>query len=485
MDIQEQLETLSAFIRVLPLNAQDELSRKELDIVYGVESIASKHDFVMRETGNICEGVKRVLAGEDSASNFLAFIQKDPHIEEDNRPKLPALAYEIQQKVFDPVLPILKQAGFPIKEGRVPAPPPQTTPTSSTVTTAARNIEYQIPNIEKARIPNTEQEKPPMEERNIRALTRIAAGTKYSEQELRNAFEDLPPGLRQSLSSVDTANAIESVAKRHLLHVDQMASLASESGLVLLGLTHPADFVANIARRLRLPEDQAKEIARDVSAEIFVRVRDSLRMLHEDVKPHKENIEPRIPNIEKAQNSNIQNIKQSQPPASASSPSDLKAISYKPKAGLQTPYSPGAKWNTGAVQSSKLEVESFGKNAPAEENILARQARMKESLNREEVLRGIENPRQTYEYTNYANQRMNTNRRETPQDDSQLTAHRYPPQGGLNASQKMRPQSEGIALPPKPKVDTDDFLDQKLQTPVTMPREEKRYTVDPYREPLG
>ena len=136
----------------------------------------------------------------------------------------------------------------------------------------------------------------PMDEKNMRALVRIAAGTKYGEEELRNAFEDLPLGLRQSLSSVDTANSIQEIAKKYLLHVDQMAALASETGLVLLGLTHPADFIKNLAGRLRVPEERAKEIARETSSQILVKVRESLRSLHaEVVQPPPVAVGPRLP----------------------------------------------------------------------------------------------------------------------------------------------------------------------------------------------
>ena len=59
-------------------------------------------------------------------------------------------------------------------------------------------------------------------------------------------------------------------------------------------------------------------------------------------------------------------------------------------------------------------------------------------------------------------------------------------------AEKVRPQSEGDT-PPQPSPlkrggkadDAASFLEQKLEQPMSIPREEKRYTTDPYREPLA
>src|SRR3989344_741766 len=124
MDPKDARQKLNIFVDTLPDSAFIPLRDKDINPSLLTTDIASSYEFVIRETGHICEGVRRVLAGEDSASNFVAFIQQDPNIEEDNRPKLPELAFEIQQKIFDPVLPILRHAGLPIKEGRVAGPVP-------------------------------------------------------------------------------------------------------------------------------------------------------------------------------------------------------------------------------------------------------------------------------------------------------------------------------------------------------------------------
>src|SRR3989344_2176077 len=398
MDPQDARIQLNIFIDNLPDSVFIPLRDKNIDPSLVTTDITSAYEFVIRETGHIVEGVRRVLAGEDSPNNFVAFIKKDEHIEEDNRQKIPVLAYEIQTKVFDPVLPILKQAGFTIKEGRVPEPP------KSVVKDEVRSVNYgreTPPASEDGGAPFAKGDiRPPIDEKNARSLLRIAAGTTYTEGDLRSAFEALPQGLRQSISSVDTANAIQDVAKKHLLHVDQMAALASETGLVLLGLTHPRDFILNLARRLRVPEEKAREVARDISGQILSKVREALRGLHEDVKPPKENTEYRSSNIEKSRTTQQENT-------------ELNAKRYPPAGGLnaslKTPYSAGAKWNVG-------------------ENILAKQA--EEKLSREEMLHGIENPR-SIGRNNLESRISNIEKYQNGQEENKRKGSEV---GGLNAS---------------------------------------------------
>ncbi len=630
MDTNTQLDALNTFMLGLPLGIVNALADKNADIVLATHGIGSHNGLVLREMGVVCEGVKRVLAGEDSAANLVSFIEKDQNIEDDNRPNIPQIAYEIQTNIFDVVFPLFKQAGLPLKEGRVAEPavsPPA----------ALRLVQVGAPRLsasekEPARPARGQPEllspyapvpspigpspvrpigpirpiasaatatpmsprspmspigpagqKPPLEEKNIRALTRIAAGTSYTEDALRAAFEDLPQGLRQAISSVDTANAIQDIAKQYLLHVDQMAALASETGLVLLGLTHPAAFIGNLAKRLRLPEERAKEIARDISAKILVKVRDALRGLHtenpkSDLPPA---VVPALPADRSAQ-SGIRNPKLTSSdvipakagnqktldsrfhlPAqaggndSAEPPKRLNVMPLSSKGVLPsttrnvvttsgaperaipfptgnkgslpkatTPFSPSAKWNLGD-----------NRQPTKEDNILTRQAAQKkeESLSREEVLHGIENPDklkvESYKLESSPEAKLKTanlparrslgadwkletpvgptgwrpsqeassverlaasNDRTNQPSASELnvtparmteviqSSGRYPP----NDSVKTQPQSEGAPPPPKPAQEPQNFLDEKLASPARLQKEERNYTTDPYREPL-
>ena len=535
MNTDDSRASLSLFLASLPDSAFFALRDKNIELQILPLDIASSYGFVLYETGALCEGVLRVLKGEDSASNLVAFIQKDPNIEEDNRQNIPALAYELQTRLFDPVLPILKSAGFPIKEGKVP-PAQRIVPTASveTETTSLKPGASPAPSAPAL---------PPIEEKNLNALLRIASGTTYTEADLRSAFESLPVGLRQSLSSVDTANAIQEIAKKYLLHVDQMASLASETGLVLLGLTHPADFIKNLGTRLRLPEDRAKEIARDISSQILVKVREALRGLHEE-RPKQSTLAP-APNQSSKTQETLRNLN-AIPSVGASLPK------------ASTPFSPGAKWNTGEQPDIKARLTS-------ELGILVKQAGEEKQPSRADVLRDVENPRTISSIPRpiapqlpqaktmvgptgwkpaggdvgkpqvpvSAFQTQNTGTKPsagpiyppvqtarnisvTPSAQTSLNTHtglpKYPinklepapmsapvpppqqrpimppipPRAPISSLEKSRPSDADTGRAPIKPADTpQDFLDQKLQTPMSVPKEEKRYTTDPYREPLA
>ena len=90
----------------------------------------------------------------------------------------------------------------------------------------------------------------------------------------------LPSDLKTAIYSADSSTAIENISKKYGLHIDQMGKLAEETGLVMLGVTHPKDFISNLAGRLGVDQLTAKSIARDVNEQIFKKVRESLMKIH-------------------------------------------------------------------------------------------------------------------------------------------------------------------------------------------------------------
>lgn len=461
MNPQAQREKLMRFLAKLPVEALNPLSEKQIDLFLSVHEIGAAQGLVLGEMGGICEGVRRVLSGEDSPSNLAAFISQDKNIEEDNRPKIPAIAQEIQRQIFDPVLPILKQAGLPVKEGRVaPAPaaprhvsligqirpigpmgPAGQPPRAAPFIKGDRGGESSV-SVPRQDVQVPRQFSVSLDERHLRALLRIAAGTNYTEERLREAFEDLPEGLKRAIVSVDTANAVQEIAKKFLLHIDQMAALASETGLVLLGLTHPKDFVKNLASRLRISEARALEIAREVSAQILVKVREALRGLHESplAKGVPTSEAGRVVTPSASADLGTSLIREDITPALEDSGTPF-GKGELPRA--QTPYS--AQWKTGDEQPT-----------------------------REEVLRGIEQPTSAPEVT----------RKEivgpTGWRKPVAEATPMPP----TPASKPPPASTTPHSPPRAGGEEPaDSIEQKLAGPMGSKPETRRYTIDPYREP--
>ncbi len=100
------------------------------------------------------------------------------------------------------------------------------------------------------------------------------------EQEIMKRFLDLPEDVQKSLFSSITNEAILEVAKKHELTVEKIGELADETGLVMLGMTRPNEFIKNLERRLELPAAKAKEVAEDINQKVFFPIRESLKQIH-------------------------------------------------------------------------------------------------------------------------------------------------------------------------------------------------------------
>ncbi|PIQ68323.1 MAG: hypothetical protein COV91_04685 [Candidatus Taylorbacteria bacterium CG11_big_fil_rev_8_21_14_0_20_46_11] len=529
MDITKQKDELLNFLFDLPSAVQKKLNDTSIDVIMSLHDIGGAYGLVLEEVWWLYEGTRAVLTGEVSATTLPNFIKE--HLEEEHQEDAGFIADDIQKKILDRVAPLFKEAGLPLQEGRVPAPPPKPIPSPFVPQPLSKGVAspYSSPVATEAPINAT------LSENHIRALTRIAGGTSYTSEKLQETFEDLPQGLQNAIASVDTANAVQEIAKKYFLHVDQMGNLASETGLVLLGITHPADFVGNLSRRLRIPEDKAKEIAKEISAQILGKVRDALRGLHEEPTQDSKQSTPVV--REPLQKIEVMPTKASLVPT--------PTLATKPTIEVRTPYSAEATWNTGI---NKPPVTSVPEHK--EENILEKQARenrqasfVKErpqqkemSPSREEVMRGIENPRDIVGPTGWRpntvvsekfparaptgaggkihNSKLAEVPKEQPPEDNRtpipqpqkttppsiptpFTSKPIQPQSPTTqppqpsprpqtAQTKIKPASESLTPAPvsDKKKEEDTFLEQKLQGHMSIPKETNHYSSDPYREPL-
>ncbi len=110
-------------------------------------------------------------------------------------------------------------------------------------------------------------------------LSDIRRGTAYDEGRVGEAFRKTPIEVKQSLESVGFLSRLQGVSKKFGLNVEETGELVSETGLVMLGLTQPIQFVDNLVRRLRLPRDRAMAVGQAVNMEILRPVREILRKM--------------------------------------------------------------------------------------------------------------------------------------------------------------------------------------------------------------
>jgi len=102
----------------------------------------------------------------------------------------------------------------------------------------------------------------------------------YNNDQILEAFKKLPEDVKEAMFSVDTAEIIQGIGTKHKLMIDKIGELADETGLVMLGFTHPSEYVSHLAERLRVEHGLAKEIAEEINSKIFFPIRENLKKIH-------------------------------------------------------------------------------------------------------------------------------------------------------------------------------------------------------------
>lgn len=102
----------------------------------------------------------------------------------------------------------------------------------------------------------------------------------HTTEQLMEKFNKLPQDIKDAILNVNTSEIINSICGKYKLNVTKAGEVADETGLVMLGITHPKDFISNIAKRLEVDNMTASKIGQDVNEQIFSKVRESLKNLH-------------------------------------------------------------------------------------------------------------------------------------------------------------------------------------------------------------
>lgn len=95
-------------------------------------------------------------------------------------------------------------------------------------------------------------------------------------------MKKLPKDVIEAIISVDYKTKLQEITHRQKLLIDQAGKLEMETTLVMIGLEPLSDYIANIQRELEITNIRAKEIAMDVSENIFKPIRDSLQKMNNE-----------------------------------------------------------------------------------------------------------------------------------------------------------------------------------------------------------
>ncbi len=119
----------------------------------------------------------------------------------------------------------------------------------------------------------------------------------YSEEKIESQYQKLPQVLKNALYDPEIAEKIFSIGEKHKLTIEKIGFLAEEAGYIVLGLSRPEEFVNALKERLAVDESEAREIAKDISREIFLPLRSALKSAHEteieEEAPKAPSVEPR------------------------------------------------------------------------------------------------------------------------------------------------------------------------------------------------
>lgn len=102
----------------------------------------------------------------------------------------------------------------------------------------------------------------------------------YPFSKLEKQYKALPPDVRSAISSAHVGEKLMQIGRKYNLHVDTLDKLFGETGFVMLGLTHPKDYIKKISKQLGVDERTAREIATEVNEAIYRPIKESLKKMY-------------------------------------------------------------------------------------------------------------------------------------------------------------------------------------------------------------
>lgn len=102
----------------------------------------------------------------------------------------------------------------------------------------------------------------------------------YTDKQISEMYNNLPQDLKKAIFSVEMTGTIKRIGQKYQLQIDKIGILGNETGMVMIGVTHPNDFIPNLSQRLSVSKEIAEKIADEVNMQIFAKVRESMKKIH-------------------------------------------------------------------------------------------------------------------------------------------------------------------------------------------------------------
>lgn len=98
---------------------------------------------------------------------------------------------------------------------------------------------------------------------------------------LEEKMRQLSPEMQSALTSVEISQAIQDISKKYELKIDQEGVLFDHTAYVMLGLLPSKDFVKEFTKEAQIDEKKVQLIAEDVNANVFDKIRRSMRQIED------------------------------------------------------------------------------------------------------------------------------------------------------------------------------------------------------------
>lgn len=103
----------------------------------------------------------------------------------------------------------------------------------------------------------------------------------YLKDQLWKLYKKLPEELQEAIFSQETADNIGNACEKNKVSENKIPEVAERTGYVLSGLLPPNEFEKALAKEVKLKEETAKNVAREISRFIFFPVKEILSKLYE------------------------------------------------------------------------------------------------------------------------------------------------------------------------------------------------------------
>ena len=97
------------------------------------------------------------------------------------------------------------------------------------------------------------------------------------QKQIEQRLAELPADVQNAIASSDMEQKLNTIGAKHRLHIDRIGYLQDETLLIMLGFSEMSTFAEALGKALGVPAEEGKALAEEVSNQIFVPIRESMK----------------------------------------------------------------------------------------------------------------------------------------------------------------------------------------------------------------